>query len=128
MIKITWNDHEDQVGSIDELDRALDDIHTRLRCAEPELVTVERPNGDSLSIGLGREDISVMNYVGVDQDPPYFTSSGGSDVDEAIAFRFGGEWSEFPLRNGIPIQRARAAMRHFCETGQLSEEVIWEEA
>ncbi|AKT41506.1 uncharacterized protein CMC5_057140 [Chondromyces crocatus] len=61
------------------------------------------------------------------KEPPYFTSTGELDVDEPIAFRFGGEWSEFPLRNSIPTSIARQVMRDFCVTGKLSRNIQWEQ-
>ncbi len=85
-----------------------------------------KDNGDSLSIGLG-SDLSVLNYVRGDNNPPYYTSSGGSEEDRGISFLFGGELSQSPLRNTVPISTARAAMKRFCETGELSKDVIWEE-
>jgi hypothetical protein len=90
-------------------------------------VTVERvDNGDSLSIGLGA-NVTVLNYVRGDQNPPYYTSSGGTDADETISFLFGAEWSEYPLKFAVSISTGRAAIKRFCETGQLLESVVWVE-
>jgi len=127
MYTISWNEHEQRLDSPDEIDRLLDNLHKCFSSGDPTLVTVEREDtGDSLSIGLGR-DMSVLNYVRGDKDPPYYTSTGGSDGDEAISFRFGGEWSEYSLRNAIPLSIARSAMRQFCETGELTKNIEWEE-
>jgi len=124
---IGWNQHEQQAASIQEVDRVLDELHANFACEDPQLVTVElNETGDSLAIGLGR-DRSVLNYVPGSKNPPYFTSTGEFEMDEPISFRFGGEWSEFPLRNSIPTPIARQAMRHFCSTGKLSSTVQWEQ-
>jgi immunity protein Imm1 of predicted polymorphic toxin system len=127
MYTISWDSHEERVDSVDDVDRRLEQLHEQYRNGEPTLVTVERADrGDSLSIGLGAR-LSVLNFVRGDKNPPYYTSAGGRDVDEAISFMFGGEWSEYPLRAAVSIEAARAAMRRFCETGELSEAVVWEE-
>lgn len=127
MHTISWDAHEEHVDSLDAVERRLDQLQEKFRSGEPTLVTVVRANtGDSLSIGLGAE-LSVLNFVRGDKNPPYFTSAGTTNADGAISFRFGDEWSEYPLRAGVSIDRARAAVRRFCETGELSEIVTWEE-
>jgi len=127
MHHISWNDREAREDTIDGVNRLLDGLHDEFRRGDPTLVTVARgAGGDSLSIGLGNER-SVLNYVRGDGNPPYYTSAGGDDTDEMLSFRFGGEWSEFPLRYAIPTAAARAAMTHFCETGALWDAVAWEE-
>jgi hypothetical protein len=127
MFTIEWNQYEQQAASIQDVDRILDELHANSVGSDPQLVTVQlNDTGDSLAIGLGR-DRSVLNYVSGSNDPPYFTSIGELEVDEPIAFRFGGEWSEFPMRSSIPTQVARQAMRHFCATGKLSSIVQWEQ-
>jgi hypothetical protein len=127
MFTIRWNQHERRAVSIRDVDRLLDELHADFAGRDPQLVTVElNEAGDSLAIGLGR-DRSVLNYVSGNKDPPYLTSTGELDMDEPIAFRFGGEWSEFPMRNSIPTSSARQAMTHFCATGKLSSAVQWEQ-
>lgn len=127
MYTISWDNNQEQASLIDDVDRLLDRLHEQHRNSGPTLVTVERAdNGDSLSIGLGAE-LSVLNYVRGDKNPPYYTSSGGDDTEDVISFMFGGEWSEYPRRAAVPISVARAAMMRFCETGELSRDVMWEE-
>lgn len=127
MFTIEWNQHEQQAASIYDVDRILNELHAQFAGGDPQLVTVKlSETHDSLAIGLGR-DRSVLNYVSGSKDPPYFTSIGELDVDEPIVFRFGGEWSEFPMRSSIPTLIARQAMRHFCATGKLSSAVQWEQ-
>jgi hypothetical protein len=127
MFTIGWDQHERQAASIRDVDRILDELHADFANRDPQLVTVElNETGDSLAIGLGR-DRSVLNYVSGSKDPPYFTSTGELEMGEPIAFRFGGEWSEFPMRSSIPTPSARQAMRHFCATGKLSSAVQWEQ-
>ncbi|WP_437815117.1 Imm1 family immunity protein [Sorangium sp. So ce1078] len=116
-----------QAASIPDVERILDELHENFVSEDPQLVTVEsNETGDSLAIGLGR-DRSVLNYVSSSKDPPYFTSTGELEVDEPIAFRFGGEWSEFPMRNSVPSSVARQAMMHLCITGRLSSVIQWEQ-
>lgn len=127
MYTISWDNHQERVDSIEGVERLLDHLHECFSKAGPTLVTVERANGgDSLTIGLGAE-FSVLNFVRGNKNPPYFSSSGGNGADETISFLFGGQWSEYPLRNAVPLPVARAAMTRFCETGELSKNVVWEE-
>lgn len=127
MFTVEWNDHTYQTTFIDEVERVLDELHAEFASKDPQLVTVElSETGDSLAIGLGRNR-SVLNYVSGSKDPPYFTSVGEVDGDEPISFRFGGEWSEFPMKHSVPITSARLALRHFCTTGKLTSAINWEQ-
>jgi len=124
MWKVQWSGHSQRAaGSVGELDSLLDQVHAH---GKPVMVVVEALcNGNSLAIGLGR-DKSVLNFVPGSGDPPYFTSLGAEDRDEAIEFDFMGESSEFPVRNSVPIDTARQAMRDFLQTGELSAIIEWE--
>jgi hypothetical protein len=128
-----WNEQTRDVASLADLDRLLDELHERFTQEDPSLVSVEhRAGGPCLSIGLGLRR-SVLNYVGVDGDPPYFTSVSGADDEETegestISFLFNGELSEFPVENSVPLARARVAFRQFCETNVLPDAIEWEEA
>jgi hypothetical protein len=126
MYEITWGNEAATLDSAGAVERLLDELHARYRDGDPTLVTVERSDGQSLSIGLGAQ-CSVLNYVRGDKNPPYYTSAAESESDEHVSFRFGGAWSEYPLRATVPIAEARAAMTRFCESGQLSPDVRWEE-
>lgn len=127
MYTITWDDKQEQMDSVQAVENLLDRLQEYFRSRAPTLVTVERSdNGDSLSIGLGG-NMSVLNYIRGDKSPPYYTSSGGHNTDEAISFLFGGEWSEYPLKNAVPLSAARAAMTQFCKTGELAKDLTWEE-
>ncbi len=125
MWTIQWNDGcEKEVNSLVELDSLLDRLHGD---DQPVMAVVESPtNGDSLAIGLGR-DVSVLNFVPGSGDPPYFTSLGTDMRDEPVQFNFMGEQSEFPMRNAIPLDAARNAVREFFESGRRSSSIEWEE-
>lgn len=127
MFTVTWNEHEKkELATVEDVDRLLEALHARYRGDDPQLVTVELDGGDSLAIGVG-QDRSVLNYVSGSKDPPYFTSTGELDLDEPIAFMFNGSLSEFPMRNSVPMQAAREAVKEFCTTGALSPSIAWEE-
>lgn len=126
MFKITWSDQEVHADTVDEVETVLDRADRSSRDEEATLVSVQRVDGRSLSIGLGR-DLSVLSYVGADQNPPYLVSAMSCDADGTIAFMLHGHYSEFHVRNAIPMPSARLAMRAFCITGDLSTAVSWEE-
>jgi hypothetical protein len=128
MWKIKWDaSPETTVHTIEDLDRVLDRLHQECTAA-PVLATVELPScGNSLSIGLGRAE-SVLNFVSGSGTPPYWSSVGEHEKDEAVSFNFMGELSEIPLRHLIPMGVARQAVREFVQTGRLWHKVTWEES
>lgn len=129
MFRVAWEDQERLVATVDQLDTLLDDIHRDHQEDKAVLASIELDStGDSLAIGLGK-DRSVLNFVSGSKDPPYFTSVGheGEDNDEPIVFRYMGQWSEFLLRNTVPIDTAREAVRTFCRTGEIPNDVRWEQ-
>ncbi len=94
---------------------------------KPLLVELTRPNGDSLSIGLGRET-SVLSFVQDSDDPPYFVSMGGKgSSSDPVHFFLYGTWSEFPPECFIPVHLALDAAIVFAETGELDKTVDWDE-
>jgi hypothetical protein len=73
-------------------------------------------------------DWSVLNHVPADVDPPYLVSVGDDQNEEPVVFYVAGDhYSETLRRNTIRPLAARAAMRHFVATGELSPDVTWEE-
>ena len=75
-----------------------------------------------------RADWSVLNQVPTDRDPPYMVSVGPDEGDEPLAFYVAGDHhTETSRRNAISREAARAAMRHFVRTGELSPNLDWEE-
>lgn len=127
MFTLEIDDMVRQLDSIADVESSLDRLAQDLTPENALLVTIERvEDGTALSIGLGRR-LSVLNFIGRDGNPPYFTSAGGSDAAESITFLFGGQPSEYPMRNAIPLASARSAMRVFCASGQLTKDVQWEE-
>ena len=126
MFNMSWDNCVKKVESLDDVEHLLDGIHRNAFSGDAPLVTIEcRPGGDSLTVGLGR-DISILSYVPGDNSPPYLLSVGDLRGEEVMVFRFMGDRSEFPLKNGIPIAVARTALHYFCSTGKLSESVHWE--
>src|SRR5262249_22568657 len=117
MFKVSWENSEEEVRTVEELDRLLDKLHSQYPGERPVLVTIEIPeSGDSMGIGLGRE-VSVLNYVSGSRDPPYFTSRGTCYDGPPLVFRFMGDLSELPRCCAIPVSVAREALRYFCRSG-----------
>lgn len=124
---LNWEQNEVAVGSVQELDALLDRLTVEAEEADlPFVVALAREDGSTLSIGLGTEE-SVANYVSGSFDPPYYVSRGDPDRAEPVKFVFSGEMTEYPPWSAIPVEAARAAMRHFFETGELSPDVDWAE-
>ena len=127
MFTVHWHDQEEQIESLQDVERLLDSIHERFRASgTPTLVVVQLEYGDSLSIGLGQE-MSVLDYVKADNKPPYYASRGTNSEEGEISFLFGNQASEYSLSNAVPVDAARQALTYFCETGKLSDALSWEE-
>jgi hypothetical protein len=102
--KITWR--SDNAGLVvtsdDELRYVLSEAgHDAAR--QPLIAEVTLDDGESLSIGLGRE-VSVLSYVGASKNPPYFSSQGSPRVKdgEGVVFFYYGHWV------GVPSVRCSA--------------------
>jgi hypothetical protein len=124
--RVEWReDGRAEVGSVQELDRLLDDL-TQQAKKEPFMAELISPKGDSVAIGLGR-DGSVLSWVQAGGDPPYYGSKGNPKASDLVVFFYRGAWSEFPGSFVVPIAEAREAMRLFFESGQMPRNVDWEE-
>ena len=124
MWKVQWNENtEKMVPSSAALESLLDNIHAKKK---PILVEVEtQHNGNSLTIGLGSSK-SVLSYVSGSGDPPYYLSVGSNHLHEYIEYYYRGESSEIPLKNSIPIKKARMAMREFLKSARMPCNITWE--
>lgn len=127
MLKASWGEvPEVALGTVEELDRLLDQLQSE-HSESPVLVMVElTASGDSLMIGLGKED-SVVNFVSGSGNPPYWVSVGPHEEHDLVVFDFMGSHTEILRRHLIPVSLARHAMRVFVQTGTLCPNVQWEE-
>lgn len=107
------------------LDKRLDELAAQATL-KPFMAELISPGGDSLALGLGREQ-SVMSWVSASQDPPYFASKGNPHAEGTVVFHYRGDWSEFPCWSAVPVSAARQAIRDFFTTGRLPSSVAWEE-
>ncbi len=125
--RVTWSrEAPTPVKSLAELDALLDQLARDYPGDDAILVDVENLAGDGLAIGLGK-DYSVLGFTSASGEPPYLVSKGFEASDELLVFYFQGHWTEFSMRNAIPISVARAAVREFLVTGKLTNTVEWEE-
>ncbi len=123
--KITWEEGKTkEVDSIDDLGILLVQI-ARDNTELPPIVEVEHPNGNSLSIGVGRDE-TVLSFVNKSKNPPYYASKG-KEREGTIIFYYYGEWSEFPLSSTIPYSLGEEVIKEFFETGELSKKIEWQE-
>ncbi|HVS04634.1 MAG TPA: Imm1 family immunity protein [Candidatus Dormibacteraeota bacterium] len=124
--RIEWEENgRAEAASVEEVDRLLDDLAEQAR-ERPFIVELMSSAGDSLAIGLGREE-SILSWVQASGDPPYYASKGDRDSQGLVVFFYGGRWSEFPRSFAVGIAAARKAMRLFFETGQRPTNVEWDE-
>ncbi len=129
MICVEWG-RGPQQDRIDEtqLDSVLDRVAAEARQqGKPQDVQITVDGGGTLGIVVGAE-WSVLNHVPQDRNPPYMTSVGQDRSDDLLVFYVAGDhYSETLRRNAISPEAARAALRHFVTTGELSPDVDWEE-
>jgi len=127
-MRLEWGEaNVREVQSIDDLDRALDELASSMQ-SEPALAELFAPDGSSLAIGLGTA-WSVVSYIGPTGEPPYFHSvgSGQGPEDDPVVFMFRGHYSDFPPDACVPMDLAREAARVFFRTGQRPTNVTWAE-
>jgi hypothetical protein len=112
--------------SEDDADELLDRISDEARRdGRPQDVQVTVESAGTLGIVVGA-DWSVLNHVPADLHPPYMVSVGDDQSNEPVVFYVAADhYSETLRRNTIRPEAARAAMRHFVATGQLSPNVTW---
>jgi Immunity protein Imm1 len=124
---VEWGtEHQQLIESIDQLDQLLDAIAAE--DTPPQVAQVTRDHAGTLGIVLGAER-SFLHHVPVHVEPPYAASSGDELKDEPFVFYIDGvHHTEAPWSATIPTDAARAAMRHFFRTGELSPDVRWVEA
>ena len=97
------------------------------RDGRPQDVQVTVEGAGTLGIVLGAT-WSVLNCIPPHLDPPYMVSVGPDQSDEPVTFYVAGDHhSETLRRNTIGPQAARAAIRHYVTSGELSPDVDWEE-
>lgn len=88
--KIKWRGDEDgHLVTCDEEFRHAFSEAEQDAARQPLIAVVTVDDGDSLSIGLGRE-VSVLSYVGAAGNPPYFSSQGSVRVrdGEGVVFHY----------------------------------------
>lgn len=129
MAVVEWGRGErEEVRTGSDLDALLDRVEAEAReVGKPQDVQVTVEGAGTLGIVVGA-DRSFLNHIPTDLNPPYMVSVGGEGGAEPFVFYVaGGHYSETLRRNTITPDAARAAVRHFLATGDLSPAVEWEE-
>ena len=125
MWTVQWRDSEPHaVSSLEQLNRLLDEVQTTHDEANPVLVQVRSPTGEILMIGIGGE-LCVLDHIAAGGWPARH-SVGNPDAEGSIPYRMGSYDSEIPKTDAIPRDLARKAVEHFYHSGQLLEDVTWE--
>ncbi len=129
MLVVEWGQgRQEQRLDESQLDLLLDHVAADAsREGKPQCVQVTVEGAGTLGIVVG-SDWSFLHHVPPDLKPPY-TVSVGPDQDEApvVCYVAGDHYTETLRRNTVSPEAARAAMRHFIATGELSPDVGWDE-
>ena len=125
---LVWRDDgaAQRLTSEAELDELLDAIEVESRRAKPLIAQLVMPDGRSLAIGLGRDE-APLSSTGPAGMPPYFASDSGRSDETPVVYYYGGEWTEQPAWQLVPVDVARDALRHFYRTGELTPAINWRE-
>jgi len=127
MAVVIWGEGEEaRISSVAKLDELLDELSRQAESEKPFIVELVADNGATLSIGLG-QPLSVANFVPASLDPPYMQSLGGDSSTDELVFYYQGDYSEFPPESAIPTQQARECLRQFLATGELPNNIAWQE-
>ena len=116
-----------EVSSVDELDRALDELTDRAKLSTPFNVVLAHTDATTMDIVLGAD----LAFIGWTRLEPWSClagepeEQGNSQDDRLVVFAGNGQHSELPRSAGIDVPTARAAMRHYFTTGGLAPFVRW---
>jgi hypothetical protein len=125
---ISWrNDDEIRAESIEEAERALDDIEATCDRSLPPVVLVDRDAMGCMDIRLGHA-MSSLHHVPADSNPPYMVTIGHNPDDHRETdFWYFTHHTPAMGRNLIDLAQARRGMRWFLEHGTLAPFLTWEE-
>jgi len=125
---VRWNESESLFfKDIGEMLKILAELDDRFSKSQPTIVEIEGGRGDSMAIGLGGGDDTLLSYIEASGDPPYLHSVGQYNGDDTVVYYYYGEWTEFPKRVLIPKNLALEVVKDFAATGQITNKVRWEE-
>ena len=123
---IAWVGGTARADDIPSLDKALNTIEAEIDPRLPQGISVERSNGDTLTVVLGAS-ISFATYVAKSGDPPYFNSLGDPDAKGVVTFYVDGDHnSEAEASCGISPLDARRTVREFVSMSSgLPKCITW---
>jgi immunity protein Imm1 of predicted polymorphic toxin system len=129
--KLTVHELEPQIEtrSIAELDAAIADAtEEAVQAKRPNIVFVEAPNGNSISLVVGDVE-TVLGFTYAHNDPPYYMSKGATEGVEPVltAYVASLHHTEFPRRSVIPLADGMRAIHEFVVSGELPTAIEWEE-
>ena len=134
VLEVSWLGSADappprsQIVSKRDLDELLDALHLHYSSQgrKPVLVDISIDDIGVLSIGLGGQ-LSVLNFMGPQGEPPYFSAAGDGGEQGLAAFYYMGTLSEFPADQLVKIGEARRASKYFADYGSLTRDIRWVE-
>jgi hypothetical protein len=119
------------LASSEELTVALDRFE-RDALADPDrplLAEVTDLDGNCLIVGIAAQG-AYFEFVSkeINQNQPYtdLVCVGDDEAEETVDFFCCGHHTQLKCRNLIPVRVMRDTLRHYLETGELSERVRWQ--
>jgi immunity protein Imm1 of predicted polymorphic toxin system len=103
-------------------------IFSAVRGRRPFFAELMGDNGYKLLIGLG-DDRGCIQFSSEDGSPPYYMAVAPKGLDSTceISFLIGDTLSPVPGRFGLPYQTLVHVAEQFVNTGQRSNDVLWED-
>lgn len=103
----------------------LVDCLLRYSEGEPQMIFLQAPKGDDLTIGIGGP-LAYIQYTQASGDPPYLAARGeSSSWHEFLEFDAGGTATEIPIALCIPLERAIEIAVCFFEHGHIPDDIEW---
>lgn len=123
---VWWNSNEVVEGSVSnwaEAEQLIAEIGATAKL--PTMLDVyDSDTRMALALGIGRAVTVVTFQYSI--DPPYFISVGSSKSEEITEFQYGGEPTEYYIRNTVPIEDGLAALKEFIERRDKPANLVWE--
>jgi Immunity protein Imm1 len=118
----------DECSTLEELEAVVPRALARA-AASGSILDLESPSGKILSFAIAGDN-ACANFVEDIDAGPYLTALGEparSRTDGVVAFRYGGDESEIPLRNCIRPDQVLPVVREFFDRDARPTSIEWEE-
>lgn len=94
---------------------------------EQTLICLERTGGTRLMIGGGSAGRYVVNCLLDQETQENYLLVNRTPAGPAMELCCGGQTAQYPARHCVDLSLAMEAVDHFCRTGSMAPDLLWEE-